>query len=88
MLIDICCLIYVCENIQLDAIVQWIQSQLPKSITTNDVWYVPNEGRLPRHIADTNIQHQAVSNHEPGIDQKYLYKINLNTSSLSKGILF
>ena len=24
----------------------------------NDVWYVPNEGRLPRHIADTNSQHQ------------------------------
>ena len=23
-----------------------------------DVWYVPNEGRLPRHITGTNIQHQ------------------------------
>ena len=43
---------------KLDAIVQWIQSQLQKSITTNDVWYVLNEGRLPRHIANTNIQHQ------------------------------
>ena len=43
---------------KLDAIVQWIQSQLSKSITPNDVLYVPNEGRLPRHIADTNNQHQ------------------------------
>ena len=25
---------------------------------TNDVWYVPNEGRLPRHIVDNNIQQQ------------------------------
>ena len=32
------------------------------SITTNDVWYVPNEGRLPRHIADNNIQQQLTAN--------------------------
>ena len=47
---------------KLDAIVQWIQSQLPKSITTNDVWYVPNEGRLARHIVDNNIHQQLTAN--------------------------
>ena len=30
---------------------------------TNDVWYVPNEGRLPRRIADTNIHHQLTAGH-------------------------
>ena len=55
----------------LDAIVQWIQSQPTKSITTDDVWYVPKDTQQRKLASRRDIQQTPTFN--INIQQVYIF---------------
>ena len=56
---------------KLEIIVQWIQSQPTKSITTDDVWYVPKDTQQRKLASRRDILQKPTSN--INIQQVYIF---------------